>query len=234
MNRVSATYRWPSRLLFLGLLGTCILASLDATAGEHFQVLTRSYNNQRTAANLSETKLKPSNIDPRQFGKLFMLPVDDQIYAGLLYARDIRIAGKKHNVLYVATVNNSVYAFDADKLGSPLWRRNFNGSGRPTRNTEVGQACRNYNDFIGNIGIVGTPVIGPDQTMYFVTRAVEENATVQRLHAIDIITGDERTHSPRVVRWRCLCRLGLLLRHSTVSRLDDVVRCIDARPTWSL
>jgi outer membrane protein assembly factor BamB len=200
MNRITAAWHWASRLVLIGLLGTCILASLDACAGEHFQVLTRSYNNQRTAANLSETKLKPSNINPRQFGKLFMLPVDDQIYAGLLYARDLRVAGKKHNVLYVATVNNTVYAFDADKLGSPLWQRNFNGSGRPTRNTEVGQACRNYNDFIGNIGIVGTPVIGPDHTMYFVTRTVEENATVQRLHAIDIVTGNERTHSPQVVQ----------------------------------
>jgi outer membrane protein assembly factor BamB len=200
MNRITAAWQWASKLILFGLLGACILANLDARAGERFQVLTRSYNNQRTAANLSETKLKPSNVNSTHFGKLFMLPVDDQIYAGLLYAPDVRIAGKKHNVVYVATVNNSVYAFDADKLGNPLWQRNFNGSGRPTPNTEVGQACRNYNDFIGNIGIVGTPVIGPDHTMYFVTRTVEGNDTVQRLHAIDVITGNERTHSPQVIQ----------------------------------
>lgn len=200
MHLVTAAWRWASKLVLCGLLGTCILANLDARAGEHFQVLTRSYNNQRTAANLSEAKLKPSNVNPGHFGKLFMLPVDDQIYAGLLYARDVRIAGKKHNVVYVATVNNSVYAFDADKVGSPLWQRNFNGSGRPTRNSEVGQACRIYNDFIGNIGIVGTPVIGPDRTMYFVTRTVEGTDTAQRLHAIDITNGNERAHSPQVIQ----------------------------------
>jgi outer membrane protein assembly factor BamB len=200
MNRVMAAWQWASKLILCGLLGTCILANLDARAGEHFQVLTRSYNNQRTAANLSEAKLKPSNVNSTHFGKLFMLPVDDQIYAGLLYAPNVRIDGKKHNVVYVATVNNTVYAFDADKLGSPLWQRNFNGSGRPTRNTEVGQACRSYNDFIGNIGIVGTPVIGPDRTMYFVTRTAEGNDTVQRLHAVDITAGNERTHSPQVIQ----------------------------------
>ncbi|HVH86193.1 MAG TPA: discoidin domain-containing protein, partial [Terriglobales bacterium] len=176
-----------------------LLTTSDAHAGERFQVLTRAYNNQRTAANLSEKKLKPSNINTAHFGKLFMLPVDDQIYAGLLYASDISIGGRKHNVLYVATVNNSLYAFDADKLSSPLWYRNFNGSGRPTMNTEVGQACRIYHDFIGNIGIIGTPVIGPDQTTYFVTRTVETTGTVQRLHAIDIATGEERPNSPRVI-----------------------------------
>ena len=200
MNRFTTLRQCRCKWLLSGILATCLFASLDARGGEHFQVLTRSYNNQRTAANLSETKLKPSNINASHFGKLFMLPVDDQIYAGLLYARGLQIAGKKHNVVFVATVNNTVYAFDADKLGSPLWQRNFNGSGRPTRNTEVGQACRNYNDFIGNIGIVGTPVIGADRNMYFVTRTVEGNDTVLRLHAIDVITGSERPHSPQVIQ----------------------------------
>jgi len=175
-----------------------VLATAAHAAGRA-QVLTRGYNNQRTAANLSEKKLKPSNVNSSQFGKLFMLPVDDQIYAGLLYAANLSVGGHKHNVLLVATVNNSVYAFDADRFGSPLWHKNYNGSGRPTRNTEVGQACRIYNDFIGNIGIVGTPVIGPDNTMYFVTRTVEGNATVQRLRAIDITTGADRPNSPQVV-----------------------------------
>lgn len=181
-------------------LATCLLAAPPAQAKTHFQVLTRGYNNQRTAANISEKKLKPSKIKSGHFGKLFMLPVDDQVYAGLLYASNLHMATGKHNVLYVATVNNSVYAFDADKYGFPLWRKNFNGSGRPTRNTEVGQACRIYHDFIGNIGIVGTPVIGPDRTMYFVTRTIESDQTVQRLHAIDIITGDERPNSPKVIQ----------------------------------
>src|SRR5215468_8745207 len=150
-----------------------LMAGCSARRPSHFQVLTRNYNNQRTGANVSEKVLKPSNVNSAKFGKLFMLPVDDQIYAGLLYVSDAAIGGRKHNVLYAATVNNTVYAFDADKPGNPLWQRNFNGSGRPTDHKEVGQACHNYNDFIGNIGIVGTPVISPDRTMYFVTRTVE-------------------------------------------------------------
>jgi len=173
---------------------------LKAQAADRAEVLTRGYNNQRTAATLAEKKLTPSNVNASQFGKLFMLPVDDQIYAGLLYASDVPIAGHKHNVLLVATVNNSVYAFDADRYGPPLWHTNFNGTGRPTHHTEVGQACRNYNDFIGNIGIIGTPAIGPDRTMYFVTRTVEGNTTVQRLRAIDITTGNDRPNSPQVIQ----------------------------------
>ncbi|HWY69479.1 MAG TPA: discoidin domain-containing protein [Terriglobales bacterium] len=177
----------------------CIFPS-NAHAADRAQVLTRGYNNQRTAANLAEKELKPANVNVAHFGKLFMLPVDDQIYAGLLYAADVPIAGHKHNVLLVATVNNSVYAFDADRFGNPLWHKNFNGTGRPTRNTEVGQACRIYNDFIGNIGIIGTPVIGPDRTMYFVTRTVEGDASVQRLRAIDVATGNDRPNSPQIIQ----------------------------------
>ena len=183
------------------IVGLVFLLAIPSSvyAREQLQVLTRSYGNQRTNANLSEKILKPASLRSGNFGKLFMLPVDDQIYAGLLYAADVNITGGKHSVLYVATVNNSVYAFDADKLGPPLWYRNFNGTGRPTRNTEVGQACHIYHDFRGNIGIIGTPVIGPDRTMYFVTRTVEYGTTVQRLHAIDIATGDDRPSSPQVI-----------------------------------
>src|SRR5690349_14078830 len=102
-------------LVVLLVVGACVL-TLRSEARDHFQVLTRAYDNQRTAANLAEKKLKPGKVDAAHFGKLFMLPVDDQIYGGLLYAADLRVGGHKHNVLFVTTVNNSVYAFDADKL----------------------------------------------------------------------------------------------------------------------
>ena len=196
--RINSKYSLLRRALAVLAFAGAMAQQLHAS--RHFQVLTRAYDNQRTAANLSEKRLKPANINSAHFGKLFMLPVDDQIYGGLLYAADLHIGGHKHNVLFVTTVNNSVYAFDADKLAAPLWFRNFNGNGRPTRNTEVGQACKIYRDFIGNIGIVGTPVIGPDQTMYFVTRTVEPSGTVQRLHALDITTGNERPKSPQVIQ----------------------------------
>src|SRR5579859_3982764 len=90
-------------------LVACLLTTLGTQARDKFQVLTRSYNNQRTGANLSEKILNTSNVNSGHFGKLFMLPVDDQVFAGLLYAADLPIGGHNHNVLYVATVNNSVY-----------------------------------------------------------------------------------------------------------------------------
>src|SRR5262245_28214130 len=83
-------------------------------------VFTRNYNNQRTGANLSETVLNVANVNASQFGKLFQLQVDDQIYAGLLYVSGVSIGGTTRNVLYVATVNNTVYAFDADTAALPL------------------------------------------------------------------------------------------------------------------
>src|SRR6266508_1549980 len=139
-----------------------------------FNVLTRNYDNLRSGANLAETTLNTTNVNSSQFGRLFKLSVDDQVYAGLLYASGVSIAGGTHNVVYVATGNNTIYAFDADSGGSPLWQRNFNGGGVAVFHTQVGFVdpwCNPYNDFSGTIGIVGTPVIeGTAGTMYFVTR----------------------------------------------------------------
>src|SRR5579859_524143 len=178
------------------------LGSTEAPLGS-FNVLTRNYDNLRSGANLAETALNTGNVNTNQFGKLFQLTVDDQVYAGLLYASGVSIAGGTHNVLYVATVNNTVYAFDADTGGSPLWQRNFNGAGRPVFHTDVGFVdpwCNPYNDFSGNIGIVGTPVIdGAAGTMYFVARTVEGTSFVQRLRAISISDGSDRSSSPTVI-----------------------------------
>ncbi len=172
-----------------------------AHAQTAISVTTRNYNNQRTGANLSETVLNTSNVTAGQFGKLFELPVDDQVYAGVLYVAGLQIGGTTHNVIYVATTNNSVYAFDADTLGPPLWSRNFNDGGQPSTNAELGQACGTYTDFRGNIGIVGTPVIDPNSgTMYFVTRAVLNGNTIQMLRAISITTGLDQANSPELIQ----------------------------------
>ncbi len=163
-------------------------------------VLTRNYDNSRAGANLSETTLSTTNVAAATFGKLFQIAVDDQVAGGLLYASSVPVNGVNLNLVYVTTVNNSVYAFDADAGGTAVWQKNFNGSGRPTSHTEVGGACGAYGDFSGNIGIVGTPVIdGASGTLYFVTRTVEAGSTVQRLHAVDITTGEERASSPQVI-----------------------------------
>ncbi|HEY2898994.1 MAG TPA: carbohydrate-binding protein [Polyangia bacterium] len=215
-NAPRSSARQFSAAIVLSLLGVVPSLSCDSdvsdqpsTASEQsgltlgpVNVLTRNYNNQRTGANLSETILNASNVNASQFGKLFQVAVDDQVYAGVLYASQVPIGGVNRNVIYVATVNNSVYAFDADIGGPPLWQRNFNGTGRPTTHTEVGMAAcgNNYVDFSGNIGIVGTPVIDAGSgVMFFVTRTVESSGTVQRLRAINIIDGTDRSGNPAAV-----------------------------------
>jgi hypothetical protein len=199
-----------------------VLTAFTMAHSQAVNVSTRNYNNQRTGANISETTLTTSNVNSSQFGKLFQNQVDDQVYSGLLYAAGLSIGGATRNVLYVATVNNTVYAFDADAAGAPLWQRNFNGTGRPTRNTEVGSACGAYRDFSGNIGIIGTPVIDEStDIMYFVARTVEGSSTVQRLRAIDTRTGADRM-SPVVISAPSFSsslnnqRPGLALANNTV------------------
>ncbi len=183
-----------------GAGGAAGSAGAGGSAGSAVSVLTRSYDNQRTNANLHETTLTTANVASATFGKIFDLTVDDDVYAQILYAPSTAIAGGTHNVIYVATVNNSVYAFDADAAGTPLWHLNFNGTGRPTNHDDVGQACGAYNDYGGNIGSVATPVIdATTRTLYFVTRTIEGTATVQRLHAVDMATGADRANSPVVL-----------------------------------
>src|SRR5712692_8706111 len=180
-------------VVFLSLAVFMLLVNICASA--QVSVLTQHNNNQRTGANLNETTLNTSNVNGNQFGLLFKLAVDDQVWASPLYVAALSIGGVTHNVVYVATANNTVFAFDADRGGTALWSRNFNNGGRPTDHTEVGTGgfCNPYVDMVGHIGIVGTPVIDSStNTMYFVARTVEGGGTVQRLHAIDITTGNDR------------------------------------------
>ncbi len=165
-------------------------------------VTTQHNDAARSGANLSETILTPANVNVGQFGKLFERTVDDQVYAQPLYVSNVNVptVGLR-NVLYVATVSNSVYAFDADNPAAtePLWRVTYINSPTvvPVHRTDVGQACGEYLDFSGNIGIVGTPVIDvARQTIYFVARTKENGVFVQRLHALDIRDGSERPNSP--------------------------------------
>jgi len=129
---------------------------------------------------------------------MFVLPVDDQIYAQPLIVSNVNIADRIINVVYIATVNNTVYAFNADN-GQLYWKKSFTAGGmRPVKNTDMTDACGgNYQDFSGNIGIVGTPVIDSlSGTLYFVARSVSNNNFVEYLHAIDIISGGNKAGSP--------------------------------------
>src|ERR1039458_8106288 len=181
-------------------VGLC-LAFFVGSAHAQASYTTQHNDNMRTGDNLSETILNQSNVKVSTFGMLFKETVDDQVYATPLYVPNLTINGAGHNAVFVATVNNTVYAFDADKGGAALWSRNF---GTPPNHTQVGQggSCGpgNYNDFVGNIGIVGTPVIdASSDTMYFVARTVSGTTFTQTLHAISILTGADRASNPSVV-----------------------------------
>jgi hypothetical protein len=162
------------------------------------QHLTNRYDQQRTGANLVETILTVANVNSSRFGKLYSYPVDGAVYAQPLYVSGLTVNGTVHNVLYVATMNDKVYAFDADSPSPvPLWVTDFTSppSVTPVPMTDILPV--NTGNIIGNIGIQGTPVIDQTtQTIYLVVRTKEDGKYVQRLHALDITSGRERSGSP--------------------------------------
>jgi hypothetical protein len=185
------------------VLCVSLVTSSSECAQDWVSVTTQRYDDGRTGQNLSETILNTSNVNSARFGKLFTRDVDDEIWAQPLYMPNVTVPNVgTRNVLYVATVNNSVYAFDADKPGAaaPLWHVNITSStpgARPFKDSDV---YPGYGDLRGNIGIVGTPVIDSvSQTIYFVARTKESGKFYQRLHALDIATGAERPNSPVII-----------------------------------
>src|SRR5882724_6720313 len=163
-------------------------------------ILTQHNDNLRTGANTSETILTPANVASTNFGKLFANPVDGRIYAQPLYVQGVAIPGKgTHNVVFVATEHDSVYAFDADTVGAALWQVTLLDSahGAPSGATTVPNGDLSTTDIVPEIGITGTPVIDlSTNTMYVVGKTKEGTTYVQRLHALDITTGAEKFGGP--------------------------------------
>ena len=160
-------------------------------------ISTNRYDGARTGANLSESKLTASNVNVNGFGKLSSYPVDGSVYAQPLYVPGVTIGGTARNVLYIATMHDKVYAFDADSpSATPLWMRDFTSppSVTPVPITDLVAANKNI---VGNVGIQSTPVIDPATgTIYLLARTKENGSYVQRLHALDIATGASRSGSP--------------------------------------
>ena len=196
------------RIAARGIAGLCWLVMVCGGAWAQPSVWTHRYDNARSGVNAGEVQLNTSNVNPGQFGKLFSYGVDADIYTQPLVIANVAVAGKgTHNVVFVATNNNSVYAFDADTNRSgndlPLWHVNFNGPGvTPIPATDV--QTLNSIRTPGPIGIMGTPVI--DQatgTLYVVARTKETVGAsvtyVQRLHALDIRSGAEKFGGPVMI-----------------------------------
>src|SRR5439155_10684568 len=167
-------------------------------AWSQVSVLTQHNDIRRTGANLNESTLTTSNVNAGQFGKLFSRSVDGQIYAQPLYVPNVDIPGQgTRNVVYVATMKNTVYAFDADdpNASAPYWQANF-GPGVPWQ--ETGCTVSDIDDVVG---ITATPVIDlSSATLYFVAKTKENGSYFQRLHALDLTTGQARIGSPVTIQ----------------------------------
>jgi len=153
-----------------------------------------------TGQNQHELALSPATLGAGLFAKLASCPVDGQIYAQPLYVANLAINGQAHNVVYVVTEHDSVYAFDADAVPcQQVWMTSFLNDVlgiTPVPSTDVPGA-----DITPEIGITGTPVIDrASGTLYLVART--EESTIfgqnyfQRLHALDIVTGSEKFLGP--------------------------------------
>ena len=176
-------------------------------------------DNGRTGQQRNETVLTPSNVNPNQFGIKFSTdPLDGAVYTQPLYLSNLSIAGGTHNVVFVGTEHDSVYAFDADKKGSPLWQKSLIPAGATTvPYTLVLGTLRPEN------GITGTPVIDVSAgTLYVVAETLESGNVVFRLHAMSVTTGNERPGSPVVINapgWQPMEQMqrpGLLLANGNV------------------
>jgi len=168
---------------------------------QHVSVLTQHNDNTRAGFNNHETTLTTSNVNSSQFGLLFTLNVDDQVYAQPLVYSKLNIGGGTHNAVFIATVTNSVYAFNADN-GHLFWKKNFTVSGqRPPNASDMSSSwCTPYGDISSNIGIIGTPVIdSASKTIYFVARSTDGINYSQYLHAVSLTTGADKTGSPVLI-----------------------------------
>ena len=169
-----------------------------------------TYHNDvsRDGVNSQEYALSPTTVAAATFGKLFSCTVDGAIYAQPLWMPNVTVAGVKHNVIFVASMHDTVYALDADSSGCvQLWKASMTDathgatagelpvhSGAPGNQVGVG-----YSDIAPEVGVTGTPVIDPATgTMYLIAKTVSADGATfyQRLHALDITSGAEKLGGP--------------------------------------
>jgi hypothetical protein len=171
-----------------------------AGAGVYRGVLTYHGDEARSGA-YPETSLSPANVSEATFGKLATFPVDGQVYAQPLWVSSVEVPGKGvHDVAYVATEHDSLYAFDASGLAAePLWSVSFIA---PPDVVPISSDDTGCEDLVPEVGITSTPVIDRTTgTLYVLARTKEAATTqaptyVQRLHALDLSSGAERAGSP--------------------------------------
>ena len=172
-------------------------------------VLTYHYDNARLGANTNEVLLTPSQVNTNNFGRLIKYVTDGYIYTQPLYVPNVAVPGQgTHNIVYVASEHDTVYAFDADSNlganGGLIWKTNL-GIAALSANGEFGaRYCGNcFPDIVPEVGITGTPVIDPATGTLYVNVATREISGttnyIHRIHALNITNGASRPYSPVVV-----------------------------------
>jgi hypothetical protein len=187
------------------LIASLVLFNSTATRAQ-VNVLTYHNNNSRTGDNLSETNLTLANVNSTTFGKHFTYTVDGYVYAQPLYVSSLNVPGRGlHNVLFIATQHNSVYAFDADSNGTNgglIWQTNL-GPSAVTPTADFGSRYGSppqYTDILPEVGITGTPVIDlASGTMYLDSFTHQGASYFHRIHALSITNGAERPFGPVLV-----------------------------------
>lgn len=177
-----------------------VVLAAQSAAFAQSSVTTFHNDGYRTGLNPHEILLKPSNVKAASFGKLFSQPVDGNVYTQPLYVTDLSIGGKTHNVIFVCTEHDSVYAFDADKLQAPLWHVSFldPAAGVTTVSIEDVGGCKQIEP---EIGITDTPVIDLSTSTLYLVAMIKQvlggKANIyQVLHALDLSTGAEKLGGP--------------------------------------
>ncbi len=180
-------------------LASAILVTSSIAVHAQNNVLTWHNDNIRSGANTSEAILTPANVNSARFGLLAKVVVDGKVDAQPLYVSALAIPGKgTHNVLFVATEHDTVYAIDADS-GSILWQKSMLPAGETTSDT------RNCGQVTPEIGITATPAIdlkaGAHGTIYIVAMSKNGAGTYfHRIHALDLATAAELANGPVIVK----------------------------------
>jgi len=174
-----------------------VTLTVNTSVAGNAKILTYHNDNGRTGQNLGETTLTTSNVNSASFGKLGFLSVDGLVDAEPLYVSNLTVAGSAHNVVFVVTEHDSVYAFDADSFAQ-LWKVTVLGS------NETSSDNRGCGQVTPEIGITSTPVIdlshGAHGTIFVVAMSKDNTGNYhQRLHALDLTTGAEESGSPATI-----------------------------------
>ena len=177
-----------------------LLLTLSLPSARAVDVLTHMNDNNRSGANTSETILTPSNVNQSQFGQLWSYAVNGATYAEPLYVSGVSIGGGTHNVVYIVTMEDDVYAFDADS-NTQYWHVSFVGGNiTPVPITDI--TGNNNLNIVGDVGIESTPYIDKaGGTIYLLARTKNTSTGLhaQTLHALDITTGAEKFGGPVVI-----------------------------------